>query len=352
MSNRSNKMSGNGRRRRNKKGNNKCFGIIIAIIVAVLAVGFVYTITRDKSSDENGTTNKKNVVNDSQEVNNTDVTLTDESNNNQETSEVDEETTSYEINNYSGDVQLSDEILGLSTEIKSLGYNKNSTERDEFNRPTYIESMQNMYGKYNTYMIGKEDEKKIYLTFTIGTEYMYDGMYNTERIMNILSEKNIPAAFFVTGEYTERYPEMCKKIVDNGFIIGCHGYNHPSEGIASMDPATQIEDNNKIYNAIYDITGVHTKYYRPGSGIWNERSIAILNEMGFTTVLYSFAYYDYDVNDQPDVNETYELFVSNLHNGEILYLHTVSNTNVAILGKFIDEAISQGYTFGSVSELE
>ena len=100
------------------------------------------------------------------------------------------------------------------------------------------------------------------------------------------------------------------------------------------------------------MTGVHTKYYRPGSGIWNERSIAILNEMGFTTVLYSYTYFDYDVNNQPDENEAYEALVSNLHNGEIIYLHTVSNTNVAILERFIDKAISEGYTFASIDELE
>ncbi len=323
--------------------------VVGLLVLVVFVVGLIYLMTRDKSSDKNATTGVNTT-----EQSNTDIT----SANNVDTTSADgentteENTTGYAIDNFEEGITLSDEIMNLPSDIKSLGYNKNNVERDEYNRPVIIERMQDEYGKYNTYMIGDETEKKIYLTFTIAYEYSYDGVYNTDRIMNILKEKNVPAAFFITGEYTERFPEMCRKIVDNGFIIGCHGYNHPSDGIASLDPSLQIEDNQKIYNAIYDVTGVHTKYYRPGSGIWNERSIAILNEMGFTTVLYSYTYFDYDVNNQPDENEAYEALVSNLHNGEIIYLHTVSNTNVAILERFIDKAISEGYTFASIDELE
>lgn len=182
----------------------------------------------------------------------------------------------------------------------------------------------------------------------MGYEYYNDGVANTDRIMEILKEKNVPAMFFVDGGYVRNNPEMCKKIVENGFILGCHGYDHPSEGVASYPIEEQLEDARKIYTAIYEITGVEPYYYRFGSGIWNERALALLSELGFKNVFYSFTYNDYDVNNQPDVASTLEMMINNIHDGEIIYLHTASNTSVAILNDFIDAARQKGYEFDIV----
>ena len=86
-------------------------------------------------------------------------------------------------------------------------------------------------------------------------------------------------------------------------------------------------------------------YYRFGSGIWNERALALLSELGFRNVFYSFTYYDYDINNQPDVAQSLQNMIDNIHDGEIIYLHTVSNTSVALLADFIDAARAKGYEF-------
>lgn len=240
-----------------------------------------------------------------------------------------------------------DYIEGLDRTIISLGYGKN-TERGNLNRPRIIESFENTYGeKYDAVFIGKE-EKVIYLTFTMGYEQINDGVPNTDKILDILKEKKVDAAFFVDGGYVRTYPEMCKKIVESGQSLGCHGYDHPSEGVASYSVADQVEDAKRIYNAIYEITGVEPYLYRPGSGIWSEQSLAVLYEMGFKNVLYSFTYFDYDVNNQPEEDQALQNLKDNLHGGAIYYLHTVSNTNVKILPEFIDWARQQGYEFKKI----
>lgn len=239
--------------------------------------------------------------------------------------------------------KISDELRNISSGKVNVGGNG----RDEYNRPIYYENLQNTFGdKYNSVFIGDENSKTIYLTFTMGYELFNNGVANTDVIMDILKRKNVPAMFFVDGGYTKYRADICKRIVDNGFVLGCHGFDHPSDGVANYSIEAQLEDAKKIYNRLYEITGVEPYYYRFGSGIWNERALALLSELGFRNIFYSFTYKDWDTSAQPDEATAMNTLLSGLHNGEILYLHTVSNTNVAILEEFIDEARARGYEFG------
>ena len=238
---------------------------------------------------------------------------------------------------------ISDELRNIS----SGKVNVAGSGKDQYNRPIYYENLQNAFGdKYNSVFIGDENSKTIYLTFTMGYELFNDGVANTDVIMDILKRKNVPAMFFVDGGYTKYRSDICKRIVENGFVLGCHGFDHPSDGVANYSIEAQLEDAKKIYNRLYEITGVEPYYYRFGSGIWNERALALLSELGFRNIFFSFTYKDWDTSAQPDKTTAMNTLLNSLHNGEILYLHTVSNTNVAILEEFIDEARARGYEFG------
>ena len=345
------------KRRRKKKNYNRLFFVVTFGVLIV--AGFIYIAFIKEDSDKDSTQKSTTV-----EVENKSTTDIDAATKNTENATdentTDENTTSEAETNNSGqqttkvsfeNFAITDEIKSLPTEVISLGYSRENTERDEYNRPVMIENIQQQYGdKYNSVFIGDENSKKIYLTFTMGYEYYNDGVANTDVIMNILKEKNVPAMFFVDGGYVRNCPEMCKKIVENGFILGCHGYDHPSDGVATLPIEDQLEDAKKIYNAIYEVTGVEPYYYRFGSGIWNERALALLSELGFINVFYSLTYYDYDTSNQPDEAETLQMMIDNIHSGEIIYLHTVSNTSVAILDDFIDAAREKGYEFGIVYE--
>ncbi len=303
---------------------------ILALAGIVIVAGFIYIgfiKDKDTSIKENSTTTSGN--------------------NEEPTTDGSQNTIGNKVNfdGFSVDSQLN----SLSKEMISLGYSKTDCDRDEFNRPKVIENIQNQYGdKYNSVFIGDESKKVIYLTFTTGYEYYNDGVSNTDVIMNTLKSKNVPAIFFVDGGYVRNNAQMCQKIVNNGFKLGCHGWDHPSEGVASYPLDKQIEDAKQIYTNIYDITGVEPYLYRFGSGIWNEQALSLLNELGFKNVFYSFTYFDYDTSNQPDEASSLQSMIDNLHNGEILYLHTVSNTSMNILASFIDEARAKGFEFGII----
>ena len=93
------------------------------------------------------------------------------------------------------------------------------------------------------------------------------------------------------------------------------------------------------------------KYYRPPEGRFTERNMKFAKELGYKTIFWSFAYADWDNNNQPDPTEAIELIMENTHNGAIILLHPTSKTNADILGTLIDNWRKEGYRFGTLDEL-
>jgi peptidoglycan-N-acetylmuramic acid deacetylase len=75
------------------------------------------------------------------------------------------------------------------------------------------------------------------------------------------------------------------------------------------------------------------------------------NELGYKTIFWSFAYADWDNDNQMSPNAAKDKILSNIHNGEIMLLHPTSTTNAAILGDIIHELKAQGFRFGTLDEL-
>lgn len=192
--------------------------------------------------------------------------------------------------------------------------------------------------KYNAIYRQHEDEKVLYLTFDCGYENGW-----TEPILDVLKEKNAPGLFFLTGHYVETAEAQIRRMLDEGHILGNHTVNHINA--TQVTPEKFIEEIEGLEKMISDRfpDAPPTVYYRPGYGACNERSIALADKMGLYTVLWSWAYYDYDEDNQMDPAVALERAKQGLHNGAVYLFHTVGPTNAAILGDFIDYAREQGY---------
>jgi peptidoglycan/xylan/chitin deacetylase (PgdA/CDA1 family) len=88
--------------------------------------------------------------------------------------------------------------------------------------------------------------------------------------------------------------------------------------------------------------------FRYPAGRFSEQSLAIVNNCNYKSVFWSFAYLDYDVNNQPDPAESLAKMKDRLHPGAIYLLHAESATNAAVLGDLIDDIAAQGYSFGTL----
>ena len=112
------------------------------------------------------------------------------------------------------------------------------------------------------------------------------------------------------------------------------------------------DDVMELHTAVYDKFGYEMKYIRPPKGEYSERSIEYTNTLGYTTVMWSFAYEDWNEDKQPEEEKSKAKILNNLHNGEIMLLHGNSKTNTNILDSIIKEAKQMGYEFKSLDEFQ
>ena len=77
----------------------------------------------------------------------------------------------------------------------------------------------------------------------------------------------------------------------------------------------------------------------------------VVNEMGYKTIFWSFAYADWDNSRQPSLEYAKRKIIENVHNGAVILLHPTSDTNASILDSVICTLREMGYRFGTLNEL-
>ncbi len=235
-----------------------------------------------------------------------------------------------------------DNVSALSTEILNWGQGSNV---DEYNRPTDTLGYNEKYKNYTADFVIPTTEKKIYLTLDEGYEYGC-----TPTILSTLKEKNVKAVFFVTKPYVESQPDYIRQMIDDGHIVGNHSVTHPSAGIPSLSVENQTQEVMGLHDYIKQNYDYDMYLFRFPAGKFSEQSLAVLNNCGYRSVFWSFAYLDYDVENQPDEQESLQKMLDKLHPGAIYLLHAESWTNTNVLGQFIDKAREAGYEFALYSE--
>ncbi len=207
----------------------------------------------------------------------------------------------------------------------------------EHKRPTDPESLQNKYSEMSSQWL-LPDNKEICLTFDEGYENGY-----TEQILDTLADKDVQAIFFCTYDYVRDNPQIVQRMINEGHIIGNHSYSHYN--MTEIDLDTAAEEITLMHDYVEEQFNYSMGYFRFPEGVFSEQTIALAAELGYRSVFWSFAYADWDVDNPPAEDEAFEKITSSTHNGEIMLLHAVSETNANILGDVIDNIREQGYTF-------
>lgn len=207
------------------------------------------------------------------------------------------------------------------------------------------EGFKNIVTKHGALFLGDTSKKELFLTFDNGYENGY-----TPRILDVLKEKKVPAAFFVTGHYVKDQPELIQRMAAEGHIVGNHSWSHPD--MSQLSEGNIKTELDKVKEQVEILTGQkEMKYLRPPRGIFSERVLAASKQFGYTNVFWSVAYKDWDVNAQRGSQYAYSEVVKQLHPGAIILLHSVSKDNTEALGSIIEEARRQGYEFKSLDQL-
>lgn len=199
---------------------------------------------------------------------------------------------------------------------------------------------------YDSYYVGSNDEKVIYLTFDCGYE---NG--NTEPILEALKKHQAPATFFVVGHFLESAPDLVKRMVQEGHCVGNHTYHHlDMSSISDMESFQKEMDD--VADLFHEVTGTElSPYYRPPQGKCNEENLKMAQQLGYCTIFWSLAHVDWNQDSQPSHEEALSRLTSRIHPGAVVLLHNTSQTNGEILDELLTKWEEMGYTFKPLSEL-
>lgn len=189
--------------------------------------------------------------------------------------------------------------------------------------------------------------KLISLSFDDGPNEPY-----TSQILDILKRYNVRATFFVLGKNVEYYPDVARRIVAEGHVVGNHTYNHRRD-TALVEWQRQL---NLAQESITRVTGVKPRLFRPPFGQKTPWELEDIHSRGFVTVAWSISANDPHARSSDTIAQR---IISKAHPGGIILLHDGMETRhgfdrsrtVAALPAIIETLQAQGYTFVTISEL-
>ena len=206
---------------------------------------------------------------------------------------------------------------------------------DARNRSQGALLFQERYSHLGAHFI-KPDSERIYLTFDQGYEYGF-----TPMILDTLKEKGVPAAFFLTMHFARSHPDLVQRMIDEGHLLANHSTAHKNFPYMSLPDA--MDDVMQLHDHIKDNFGVEMTLFRFPEGSFSEQTLALLQSLGYQSVFWSFAYRDWEIDNQPLSIDAINLMTSRAHPGAIYLLHSVSRTNAEVLGEVIDLLRAQGF---------
>ncbi|WP_096202071.1 polysaccharide deacetylase family sporulation protein PdaB [Bacillus sp. FJAT-45350] len=187
------------------------------------------------------------------------------------------------------------------------------------------------------------DEKKLGLTFNLSW-----GDQQVGPILDQLKERDVQATFFLSAAWAERYPEILERIMDEGHLIGNHGYQYESYPSWKDDKITK--DIRESHQILSSMIGSKPTLLRPPNGQFDKRVLKIADSFDYTIVHWSINSNDWQ---NPGVDAIVNNVVNNVEAGDLILMHasdSVKQTDKA-LPIIIDQLKNKGYSFVTVDEL-
>lgn len=182
------------------------------------------------------------------------------------------------------------------------------------------------------------ESPKIAITFDDGPSGAY-----TPELLDGLKERGVKATFFLIGQNVEKYPDVVKRLDEEGHLIGNHTYHHVEITKVSDEEAyREIVDTNE---AIYKITGKETEYMRPPFGAWQRR---LELELSVLPVMWTVDPLDWTTEN---TDEIVNKVVTDAEENDIILLHDCYKSSVEAALRIVDILQEEGYEFVTVSEL-
>ena len=194
-------------------------------------------------------------------------------------------------------------------------------------------------------------EKVVALTFDDGPSPIW-----TPQILDALKAADVKATFFMLGKHVQEYPEIAKRVAEQGHEIGNHTYDH--HGLFYYKPEELSREVNDTERVILSATGIKTKYFRPPKAWITSREKKQLNNMGYKTVLWSLNSKDWVTFDDRYI---VKYILHHVRSGDIILFHDSGGVfkpeggdrkeTVKTIPRLVQRLRERGYKFVTISQL-
>ncbi len=206
-----------------------------------------------------------------------------------------------------------------------------------------------VFGK--VYSKGSNAEKVVALSFDDGPNEPY-----TSQILDILKSRNVHATFFAIGQNVELYPDVARRIVAEGNVIGNHSYSHNANHALSL---SGVKDVERAQMAILLVVGVAPHLYRGPHGRKSPWEIRDTRRMGLAEIAWTVSTRELSGKSAAYITQQ---VVSQTDPGEIVLLHDGYGTShgtaksdksvtVQALPLIIDQLQARGYNFVTIPQI-
>ena len=187
------------------------------------------------------------------------------------------------------------------------------------------------------------EEKKIAISFDAAW-----GNDDTEELIKILAEYDVPATFFVVGAWVDKYPESVKQLHDAGHKIGNHSNSHPY--MTKLSEKQMLAELTACNTKIANVTGEEPVLFRAPYGDYNNATIKTVESVGMYTIQWDVDSLDWKDYGTDSIIKTV-CGHKHLGNGSIILCHNGAKYTASALARMIEQLKEAGYEFVPVSEL-
>lgn len=170
---------------------------------------------------------------------------------------------------------------------------------------------------------------------------------NTPKLLDMLKQRNIKGTFFLVGKNIKEYPNIVRRIIEEGHEIGNHTWTHAS--LTSRSDAQIRSELKMSEDALMSVANYRAHLMRPPYGAVNAHIKELANaEFGYTTILWSVDPQDWR---RPGVSVVTSRLVNGAHKGAILLTHDIHPPTITAMPGTLDQLLAKGFQFVTVSQL-
>ncbi|MDD5156324.1 MAG: polysaccharide deacetylase family protein [Candidatus Omnitrophica bacterium] len=204
--------------------------------------------------------------------------------------------------------------------------------------------------KGTLYRLASSD-KVVALTFDDGPSPVW-----TPKILDALKKADVKATFFMLGEHVEKYPQIAKRVAEEGHEIGNHTYDH--HVLIYYKPEELLKEIKDAERVIQKATGKTTIYFRPPKAWLTAQEKKEIKELGYKIILWSINSKDWVTFDDKYI---VKYIARNIQPGDIILFHDSGGVfsteggdrreTVSTIPRLAEKLRQMGYRFVTISEL-